>query len=146
MNGGQLPTNRLHDINWGVLDHASQCTHVTTMYNTRSTCAPDNTCTYNCYNIINGNNNSCIIPLCIGIVIRDNKIMMRILHAGYSYCNWLQVTENIFVHLHNTSITIGTNDHVFVTLLCMYMYIQIFNASFQGRFLRIPKEKRYDCV
>ena len=24
MNGGQLPTNQLHDINWGVLDHASR--------------------------------------------------------------------------------------------------------------------------
>ena len=23
MNGGQLPTNQLHDINWGALDHAS---------------------------------------------------------------------------------------------------------------------------
>ena len=22
MNGGQLPTNQLHDINWGALDHA----------------------------------------------------------------------------------------------------------------------------
>ena len=24
MNGGQLPTNQLHDINWGALDHASR--------------------------------------------------------------------------------------------------------------------------
>ena len=23
MNGGQLPTNQLHDINWGVIEHAS---------------------------------------------------------------------------------------------------------------------------
>ena len=23
MNGGQLPTNQLHDISWGALDHAS---------------------------------------------------------------------------------------------------------------------------
>ena len=23
MDGGQLPTNQLHDINWGALDHAS---------------------------------------------------------------------------------------------------------------------------
>ena len=23
MNGGQLPTNQLHDINWGALDYAS---------------------------------------------------------------------------------------------------------------------------
>ena len=23
MNGGQLPTNQLHDISWGILDHAS---------------------------------------------------------------------------------------------------------------------------
>ena len=29
---------------------------------------------YYAYNYYNGNNN-CIIPLCIGIVIRDNKIM-----------------------------------------------------------------------
>ena len=37
MNGGQLPTNQLHDVNWGALDHAScalqlmSCT-VTTMH------------------------------------------------------------------------------------------------------------------
>ena len=38
MNGGQLPTNQLHDINWGALaiDHASRAaqlmsTHVTTI-------------------------------------------------------------------------------------------------------------------
>ena len=24
MNGGQLPTNQLHDINWGTLDHVSR--------------------------------------------------------------------------------------------------------------------------
>ena len=24
MNGGQLPINQLHDINWGALDHASR--------------------------------------------------------------------------------------------------------------------------
>ena len=24
MKGGQLPTNQLHDINWGALDHASR--------------------------------------------------------------------------------------------------------------------------
>ena len=24
MNGGQLPTNQLHNINWGALDHASR--------------------------------------------------------------------------------------------------------------------------
>ena len=24
MNGDQLPTNQLHDINWGALDHASR--------------------------------------------------------------------------------------------------------------------------
>ena len=24
MNGDQLPTNQLHDINWGVLNHASR--------------------------------------------------------------------------------------------------------------------------
>ena len=24
MNGGQLPTNQLHDINWGAPDHASR--------------------------------------------------------------------------------------------------------------------------
>ena len=24
MNGGQLPTNQLRDINWGALDHASR--------------------------------------------------------------------------------------------------------------------------
>ena len=24
MNRGQLPTNQLHDINWGALDHASR--------------------------------------------------------------------------------------------------------------------------
>ena len=24
MNGSQLPTNQLHDINWGALDHASR--------------------------------------------------------------------------------------------------------------------------
>ena len=24
MNGGQVPTNQLHDINWGVLDYASR--------------------------------------------------------------------------------------------------------------------------
>ena len=64
MNKNQLPTNQLHDINWGALDHASQCTHVTTMYIMYMH-------NINYYN----SNNSCIIPLCIGIVIRDNKIM-----------------------------------------------------------------------
>ena len=28
MNGGQLPTNQLHDINWGTLDHASRAHRV----------------------------------------------------------------------------------------------------------------------
>ena len=31
MNGGQLPTNLLHNINWGALDHASRAPHVTTI-------------------------------------------------------------------------------------------------------------------
>ena len=28
MNGGQLPTNQLHDINWGALDHASRASQL----------------------------------------------------------------------------------------------------------------------
>ena len=28
MNGDQLPTNQLHNINWGALDHASRAPHV----------------------------------------------------------------------------------------------------------------------
>ena len=34
MNGGQLPTNQLHDIklNWGALDHASHAPHAITIH------------------------------------------------------------------------------------------------------------------
>ena len=36
MNGGQLPINQLHDINWGALDHASRVpqlvSYITTLY------------------------------------------------------------------------------------------------------------------
>ena len=33
MNGSQLPTNQLHDIIWGTLDHASRAPQfVTTIY------------------------------------------------------------------------------------------------------------------
>ena len=31
MKGGQLPTNQLHVINWGALDHASRAPQLTTI-------------------------------------------------------------------------------------------------------------------
>ena len=46
MNGGQLPTNQLHDINWGELEHelhginsGARDAHVTTINNCVCVCA-----------------------------------------------------------------------------------------------------------
>ena len=41
MNGGQLPTNQLHDISWGTLDHASRAPQLMSFV-----CVPLHVCVY----------------------------------------------------------------------------------------------------
>ena len=48
MNGGQLPTNQLHDINWAALDHASHAPQLMSCNYYVCVCVCMRACVYAC--------------------------------------------------------------------------------------------------